>query len=130
MDEVKAQVLNTIHRCSALAHQNWAGWSSGQLSAKVFGNDMMRVACPVSEGDGPCNCSWTGAVACRDDFVVATKVSGPGNMPWMRGGPEALNARAISEAVDGSLARLDCDHIDLYQLHWPDRYVYGCLAKG
>ena len=68
-------------------------------------------------------------MACREDFVVATKVSGPGNMPWIRGGPEALNARAIAEAVDGSLARLGCDHIDLYQLHWPDRYMYACLAK-
>ncbi len=61
--------------------------------------------------------------------MVATKVSGPGNMPWIRNGPEALNARAIAEAVDGSLARLGCDHIDLYQLHWPDRCMYACLVK-
>ena len=53
--------------------------------------------------------------------MVATKVSGPGNMPWLRGGPEALNAAAIAEALDQSLMRLGCDYIDLYQLHWPDR---------
>ena len=59
---------------------------------------------------------------CRDDFVIATKVAGPGSMSWLRGGPEALNASAIAEAIDASLSRLRCDYIDLYQLHWPDRY--------
>jgi len=58
--------------------------------------------------------------------VIATKVSGPGNMSWIRGGPEALNASAITEALEGSLARLSCDYIDLYQLHWPDR----CAPEG
>jgi aryl-alcohol dehydrogenase-like predicted oxidoreductase len=54
--------------------------------------------------------------------VIATKVAGPGSMPWLRGGPEALDASAIAEAIDASLSRLRCDYIDLYQLHWPDRY--------
>ncbi|GLT42544.1 hypothetical protein SLA2020_165370 [Shorea laevis] len=60
----------------------------------------------------------------RDRVVVATKVSGPsGQMTWIRGGPNCLDARNISEAIDSSLQRLGMDYIDLYQIHWPDRYV-------
>jgi aryl-alcohol dehydrogenase-like predicted oxidoreductase len=57
----------------------------------------------------------------RSDFVVATKVAGPGGMDWLRGGPAALDAANITAAIDGSLRRLGTDYIDLIQLHWPDR---------
>ena len=60
----------------------------------------------------------------REDVVVATKVTGPsGQMPWIRGGPPRVDARAIREACEGSLRRLQVDCIDIYQVHWPDRYV-------
>ncbi|TYJ09287.1 hypothetical protein E1A91_A11G131000v1 [Gossypium mustelinum] len=62
----------------------------------------------------------------RDRVVIATKVAGPsGQMSWIRDGPKCLDAKNITEAVDGSLKRLQMDHIDLYQIHWPDRFVYG-----
>jgi aryl-alcohol dehydrogenase-like predicted oxidoreductase len=58
----------------------------------------------------------------RDRLVVATKAAGPsGQMTWIRGGPVSLDAKNIEEAINGSLTRLGCDYIDLYQLHWPDR---------
>ena len=57
----------------------------------------------------------------RSNFILATKVAGPGGMEWLRGGPCALDAKNIAEAIDGSLKRLQTDYIDLIQLHWPDR---------
>eukprot|EP00891_Asterochloris_glomerata_P007447 jgi/Astpho2/7447/fgenesh1_pm.00114_%23_28_t len=60
----------------------------------------------------------------REDVLIATKVAGPsGQMQWIRGGPRCLDAQNITEAIDGSLHRLQTDYIDLIQLHWPDRYV-------
>ncbi|KAM0928952.1 hypothetical protein ACQ4PT_001919 [Festuca glaucescens] len=52
------------------------------------------------------------------------QVAGPsGQMTWICGGPVALDSRNITEAIDSSLRRLGVDYIDLYQIHWPDRYV-------
>ncbi|XP_073134800.1 uncharacterized protein [Henckelia pumila] len=60
----------------------------------------------------------------RHQVVLATKVSGPsGQMTWIRDGPASLDNWNITEAIDGSLTRLQSDYIDLYQIHWPDRYV-------
>ena len=60
----------------------------------------------------------------RDKVLVATKVAGPsGQMTWIRGGPAKVDAANIAAAIDGSLLRLGTDYIDLYQIHWPDRYV-------
>ncbi len=48
----------------------------------------------------------------RDQVVLATKVL-----------PRHLRARDLVRACDESLRRLNTDHIDLYQIHWPDSYV-------
>lgn len=61
----------------------------------------------------------------RQGACVATKVSGPGAMPWLRGGPSALDPENITLAIEGSLQRLGVDCINLLQLHWPDRCVWG-----
>lgn len=63
--------------------------------------------------------SWLKASGKRDDIIIATKITGEGN-DWIRGG-EAISRQSIARAVDGSLKRLGIDHIDLYQLHWPNR---------
>ena len=60
----------------------------------------------------------------REKVVLATKVAGPSRgMPWVRGGSRNLLPDEIRQACDDSLARLKTDHIDLYQIHWPNRNV-------
>ena len=61
----------------------------------------------------------------RDSVVLASKVSGYGRQDYLRAGgaQPRVTAPQIVESVDASLARLGTDHIDLLQVHWPDRYV-------
>lgn len=60
----------------------------------------------------------------RDKLVVATKVAGPSpRFKWIRGENNKLDRPNIEQAVNDSLQRLQTDYIDLYQIHWPDRYV-------
>lgn len=59
----------------------------------------------------------------RARYVIATKVAGPGRRDWIRGGRTDLTQAVIAEAVETSLARLQTDYIDLYQIHWPQRNV-------
>ncbi|MEP7063907.1 MAG: aldo/keto reductase [Betaproteobacteria bacterium] len=65
----------------------------------------------------------------RDQFIVATKIAGPGRRDWIRGGRTDITRGTIAEAVETSLARLRTDYIDLYQIHWPQRNVpmFGAL---
>lgn len=66
----------------------------------------------------------------RDGLVIATKVAGPGRRDWIRGGRTDLTRDVIAEAIDTSLARLQIEYIDLYQIHWPQRNVpmFGATA--
>ncbi|HEV7628688.1 MAG TPA: aldo/keto reductase [Streptomyces sp.] len=50
----------------------------------------------------------------REDVVLATKLHGR-----MHDGPggQGLSRLAVLEQIDASLARLDVDHVDLYQIH-------------
>ncbi len=59
----------------------------------------------------------------RSKIVLATKVAGPSRgMPWVREG-KGMTPADIVASCDASLARLQTDVIDLYQIHWPERHV-------
>jgi aryl-alcohol dehydrogenase-like predicted oxidoreductase len=75
--------------------------------------------------------SWLKKTGKRDQVVLATKVAGPNAaMHWIRGGKNNLDAANIRAAVEASLKRLQTDHIDLYQMHWPSRNtpIFGASA--
>lgn len=54
----------------------------------------------------------------RDTVVIATKVG----LEWSEGGRITRNSSParIRDELEASLRRLRTDHIDLYQVHWPD----------
>lgn len=75
--------------------------------------------------------SWLKKTGARSKVVLATKAAGPNaNISWVRGGKQNFDAANLRAAVETSLQRLQTDHIDLYQLHWPSRNVpiFGASA--
>ena len=58
----------------------------------------------------------------RSDWVIATKMGGPGNAN-IRGG-EQITGASLKACVENSLRRLKTDYIDIFQLHWPNRGSY------
>lgn len=66
--------------------------------------------------------NWIGRTGRRDEIVLATKVTGDNGSFVREGLP--VTPETLTEALDGSLRRLQTDYIDLYQLHWPNRGSY------
>ncbi|WP_406732678.1 NADP(H)-dependent aldo-keto reductase [Vibrio scophthalmi] len=64
--------------------------------------------------------NWLEKSGKREKVVLATKVAGPRNVPYIRDDMK-LDRRHIHQAIDDSLTRLKTDYVDLYQLHWPQR---------
>jgi len=66
--------------------------------------------------------NWLQKTGNRNKIVLASKIAGAG--PYTehirKGGFTKNN---LTEALEGSLKRLQTDYIDLYQLHWPERGV-------
>lgn len=72
----------------------------------------------------------------REKLIIASKIMGynaKASVPVNRdpnadlenatGLPARQDKKSVREACEASLRRLQTDYIDLYQLHWPDRYV-------
>jgi len=80
-------------------YSRWADGNPGGVAEQIIGRWMKHNNIP------------------RDKVILATKVRGN-----MGGGAEneGLSRRHILQAVENSLHRLQTDHIDIYQAHWPD----------
>lgn len=65
---------------------------------------------------------WFARTGRRSAVILATKHSGIGFKHARDGAP--ISAATIPQAIEGSLRRLQTDHIDLYQFHWPNRGSY------
>ncbi|MDY8108666.1 aldo/keto reductase [Fulvimarina sp. 2208YS6-2-32] len=66
--------------------------------------------------------TWLKKPSNREKVVVATKITGEGSA-MVRDGAK-ISRQTLTEAIEGSLRRLQIDEIDLYQLHWPNRGSY------
>ena len=65
--------------------------------------------------------NWFQKTKKRDKIILATKVCGNTSNKYIRGGGYNFGKKKITQALEESLKRLKTDHIDLYQLHWPER---------
>ncbi|MGI9828979.1 NADP(H)-dependent aldo-keto reductase [Vibrio vulnificus] len=71
--------------------------------------------------------NWLSKSGKREKVLIATKIAGPCNVPYIRDNM-SLNRRHIHTAIDDSLTRLQTDYVDLYQLHWPQRQT-NCFGQ-
>jgi aryl-alcohol dehydrogenase-like predicted oxidoreductase len=84
---------------TANIYSRWADGNPGGVAEQIIGRWMKQNGIP------------------RDKIVLGTKVRGN-----MGSGPEneGLSHKHIQQSVENSLRRLQTDHLDLYQAHWPD----------
>lgn len=58
----------------------------------------------------------------RGDYKLATKITGK-NAAFVRPGQD-ITGETFTRALEDSLRRLQTDHVEIYQLHWPNRGSY------
>jgi aryl-alcohol dehydrogenase-like predicted oxidoreductase len=65
----------------------------------------------------------------RSSIILASKIAGPGAYTkHIR--TTGFSKSALNEALNDSLKRLQTDYIDLYQLHWPERFTNTFGIRG
>jgi len=68
--------------------------------------------------------TWLAKTNRREDIILTTKITGPGREIFKDVRPNLdFSQASLEDALHKSLARLQTDYIDLYQLHWPEREV-------
>ena len=73
--------------------------------------------------------TWFKKTGLREKIILASKIAGPGAYTkHIRS--TGFSKDALIEALDQSLKRLQTDYIDLYQLHWPERYTNTFGIRG
>ncbi len=88
------------------------------IDALRSGIDLGMTFIDTAEGYGGGHCEELVGRALRgvrDKVFIATKVS-----------PENLSEQSLVRAAEKSLKRLQTDHIDLYQIHWPNPAIPIC----
>ena len=95
MDRLLDKGLNFID--TADVYSRWADGNSGGESERIIGKYL------TSRRN-------------RDKIIIATKVGSS----MQQGGSKDISEKHILKAVEGSLQRLQTDHIDLYFTHWDD----------
>jgi aryl-alcohol dehydrogenase-like predicted oxidoreductase len=99
------RVLSMAHEAginfidTADIYSRWADGNPGGVSERIIGKWFSQSGID------------------RDKIILATKVRG--NM-GAGADDEGLSRNHILKSVENSLRRLQTDHIDLYQAHWPD----------
>lgn len=59
----------------------------------------------------------------RAELIITSKIAGPNrNMDHIRN-PLDFSKKSLTDAIHKSLKRLQTDYIDIYQLHWPERFT-------
>ena len=85
-------------------------FASYQLRHKALTSNL--ACCPL----------WFMLLLPAKQCVCRWQVSGYGDKTWLREQGTRVNAYQIEQSVNDSLQRLQTDHLDLLQIHWPDRW--------
>ncbi len=74
--------------------------------------------------------NWMNDRGNRGEIILGTKITGPMDYFKYIRDPLNFSPGQIRTALEGSLHRLKTDHVDIYQLHWPERKTnfFGSLG--